>query len=353
MASQLDLESVLRTTVHTAMTITGAPYAALGIVGDHGSLVDFVYEGIGESVAEQVGRLPDGKGLLGLITRVGKTVRIDDVSRHPDAAGFPPHHPIMTTFLGVPVRAGGVVFGNLYLTDKPGGFTEEDESTVEALALIAGSALARARLNERLQRATLAEDRERIAREIHDGVIQELFAVGLTLKAASAHTEETEEVRSRIEEAVDRIDGAMTTLRRYIFDIRQPVRTPVRFDVELRRIADQAAHDVSAEVEVVTSGRFADLPDHVSDNALQFAREAVSNAIRHSGAPRIELRAVRRGDWLSLEVHDEGIGFDPGAVRPGLGLDNLRRRVAEAGGATEIHSAPGTGTTVRADLPLR
>ncbi|MFQ5948746.1 MAG: GAF domain-containing protein, partial [Acidimicrobiia bacterium] len=124
-AGQAGLGDVLRTTVHTATELTGARYGALGVLGEHGTLVDFFHVGVSAETVDAIGRLPEGRGVLGTITRTGKTVRIDDISQHPDSVGFPDHHPHMAEFLGVPVRVGESIFGNLYLADKHGGFTEE------------------------------------------------------------------------------------------------------------------------------------------------------------------------------------------------------------------------------------
>ena len=128
----------------------------------------------------------------------------------------------MTTFLGVPVRAGDSVFGNLYLTEKAGGFTQDDEQLVEALAAIAGSAIASLRLQQKLRRLAVVEDRERIARDLHDAIIQDLFAVGLVLQGLASRMDEPHD-RHDMEEAVERLDSAITELRRFIFDLKPPV----------------------------------------------------------------------------------------------------------------------------------
>ena len=136
-AGQTDLQAILTTTVEIAMDLTGAPHGALGVIGAHGGLVDFVHAGFDPDMAETIGGPPQGRGLLGVISREGRTFRLGHVTDHPESSGVPPHHPTMEAFLGVPVRAGPALFGNLYLTDKEGGFTEEDEALVEALAMIA------------------------------------------------------------------------------------------------------------------------------------------------------------------------------------------------------------------------
>jgi len=150
-AGQVELSGLLRSTVEIARELTGARYAALGVIGEQGGLVDFIFDGMGDE-ADEIDHYPSGSGVLGVITSAGKTVRMDNIADHPDAAGFPKRHPQMTSFLGVPVRLGDRIFGNLYLTDKEGGFTEEDEILVEFLAVTAGSAVSTLRLQERLRR---------------------------------------------------------------------------------------------------------------------------------------------------------------------------------------------------------
>ena len=135
-----DLVDVLNKTVETAMQLTGAQYGAMGVIGEHGTLIEFLHQGMDSEVAAKVGPLPTGKGVLGALIRDAQPIRLDRISEHPDSYGFPDHHPVMDSFLGVPIRLGDQVFGNLYLTEKDGGpFTEDDERVVASLALVAGS----------------------------------------------------------------------------------------------------------------------------------------------------------------------------------------------------------------------
>lgn len=144
----LDLDATLQTIVHTATELVGARYGALGIRGEGHQIVEFVLEGMGEADLGRIGRTPQGIGVLGLLLDDPRPIRLDDISKHPASVGFPPNHPPMHTFLGVPVRIRDEIYGNLYLTEKAGGepFTEEDEVLVEALAAAAGIAIDNARL---------------------------------------------------------------------------------------------------------------------------------------------------------------------------------------------------------------
>jgi GAF domain-containing protein len=146
----LDLDTTLRTIVHTAIDLIDARYGALGVRGHDHELVEFIYEGIDEEMREQIGHLPEGRGVLGVLIDDPKPIRLEHISHHAASVGFPPNHPPMRTFLGVPVRIRDEVFGNLYLTEKAGGqpFSEDDEVLVQALAAAAGIAIDNARLYE-------------------------------------------------------------------------------------------------------------------------------------------------------------------------------------------------------------
>jgi two-component system sensor histidine kinase DevS len=148
--SGLELDDTLRTIVHTAIELVDARYGALGVRGDGHELVEFMYEGIDEATRELIGHLPEGRGVLGVLIDEPKPIRLDDIRQHRASVGFPPNHPPMRTFLGVPVRIRDEVFGNLYLTEKTDGrpFGEDDEVLVEALAAAAGIAIENARLYE-------------------------------------------------------------------------------------------------------------------------------------------------------------------------------------------------------------
>jgi len=191
-SSDLSLDATLRRIVEAARLLVEARYGALGVIAEDGEqLSDFITVGIDPDVVSTVGDSPRGKGILGLIISDPHPLRLPDLTEHPKAYGFPPGHPAMRSFLGVPISVRGRVFGNLYLTEKSAGapFTPEDEGIVLALAGAAGVAIDNARLYEEAQRAqrdrgrlAVYEDRDRIARDLHDLVIQRLFATGLSLQ---------------------------------------------------------------------------------------------------------------------------------------------------------------------------
>jgi signal transduction histidine kinase len=352
-AGQVELAGILRSTVEFAKEITDAKYGALGVIGEHGGLVEFITAGIDDETAREIGAPPRGAGVLGMITSVGKTVRVDDVSAHPVAAGFPDAHPPMESFLGVPIKVGDTVFGNLYLTDKEGGFTEEDEILIEFLAVTAGSAVSTLRLQDRLRRAALLEDRERIARDLHDSIIQDLFAVGLNLQAAAAQVAANpESVRAKIDASIDQLDESIAALRRYIFDLRPPVWARPDLRQALADLVGQlsAPYRASVSLEVSCPGDL--VPRHIADELIATVKEALSNALRHSQGDTIEVRVGCGASQAVMMVSDNGVGFDPAGPGRGFGLSNMANRVAAVGGSFRVDADEGAGTVVRATFPL-
>ena len=346
-----DLAELLTAAAETARETTGAKYAALGVIGEHGTLIEFIHVGIPAEVAEAIGPLPSGRGVLGTLIAEAKTIKLDRIQGHPDSIGFPSHHPPMTTFLGVPVRAGDHVFGNLYLTEKAGGFTDEDEQLVEALAAIAGSAISNVRLQQKLRRLAVVEDRERIARDLHDAIIQDLFAVGLVLQGLASRMEAQRDRRD-MEEAVERLDAAIAGLRRFIFDLKPPAWHDRDLKTELTRLVRQLAEPYRVEARVDVDPDLVRIAGDIVDIATQVVREATSNALRHSESPTVEIKAESGAGFLILTITDRGKGFDPAAESSGMGLTSLRSRAEQAGGDTTIHSRVGHGTTIRVLLPI-
>ena len=287
-------------------------------------------------------------------------MRIPDIEADPRSAGFPPNHPPMHSFLGAPVLALGKVFGNLYLTEKVGApeFSDEDEAALVVLATQAGVAIENARLieetqlaQEELARLELLEERERIAKELHDGVIQSLFAVGMSLQGAAGMVRDAEVAR-RIEGSVEDIDRAIRDLRNYIFGLRPGILADRQLGQALNELATEFEErtevltivSVDEEVASELAGRAADV--------VQLTREALSNIGRHASATSCRISLRRTDGGAELEIDDDGVGFDVDGPSRGMGLENLRARVEGLGGALTIVSITGEGTTVRAALPL-
>jgi signal transduction histidine kinase len=359
LASELGLDAVLLRIVELAVELTDARYGALGVLTpDGGSIEEFITVGITPEQRAALGEPPTGHGLLGALIRDARPLRISDIRSDPRSVGFPPNHPPMTSLLGAPVAGRGEVFGNIYLTDKQSAdaFDEEDERVLVVLATQAAVAVENARLYEEteqkgkdLQRLQVLEERERIGKELHDGVIQSLFAVGMHLQGLAAAS--TDEATTRnLEASVDDIDNAIRDLRNYIFGLRPGILADRQLDDAIRKLCKEfedrssvvAIPDIDAEVA-------AELSSSASD-VIQIVREALSNVERHAGAVtcRVTLRRIDESR-IELSIDDDGAGFD-GRPTTGMGLANLRERVDALGGSFEVRSATNEGTTVVARL---
>ncbi len=342
---EVDLDRVLRRLVSEAKATTGARYAALGVLGSHGVLSDFIYEGIDAETALGIGSPPQGRGVLGTVVREKKTIVVNEISAHPDSFGFPEGHPAMETFLGVPLRAGDTVFGNLYLADKPAGFDESDVLVVEALAVIGGSAINTARLRERLEAVAIVEDRDRIARDLHDSVIQDLFAIGLSLQGLSDRVAE-EAISNVLAQAVDQLHGTVEALRKYIYELRTVDEFRQGLSGQMRDLAERMGNAYPTVITLTMQGDIDAIEARTADEVIKLVTEAVSNALRHSQAEVVTVQANRDSAGLSLKVSDDGLGFALDKVQKGMGLINMRERVHRLGGQLDIESATGVGTTV-------
>jgi signal transduction histidine kinase len=519
LSAELALPVILQRIVDLAVELAGARYGALGVLGPDDTITEFITTGVSQAERAAIGHIPVGRGILGVLIDDATPLRLRELSEDPRSVGFPPNHPPMRSFLGVPVSARGRVFGNLYLTEKQhaeafsddderalvmlaaqagvaienawlyeqvreraerleavreiatailaggdgdavlglvarrartlvradlatlavpagpgellvgaadglgaeellgttfpvegsvsgevartgktvvladaaaddrvrqpalrrGGFgpalfaplavrgqvlgtllvanaaggrplSEADVQLTETFAEQAAVALEYARLQAEAQRLAVLEDRERIAKELHDGVIQALFAVGLGLQGTAALAGDPS-VGRRIGGAVEELDRVIRDLRNYIFGLRPGILADRQLDQALRRLAaeleEKAGVVTVAEVDPQAAAELASRAGEV----VQLAREALSNVGRHAQATTCRLSLYRDGDQVVLEVDDDGRGFDPARPGGGQGLGNLRERASALGGRVEISSQPGAGTRVLVVMP--
>ncbi|MFC4127834.1 GAF domain-containing sensor histidine kinase [Nocardia rhizosphaerae] len=523
--SGLDLDDTLRSIVHTAIELVDAQYGALGVREtdkNSNQLAEFVYEGIDDRTRVLIGDLPRGHGVLGLLIQEPTPIRLKSLSDHASSVGFPPHHPPMRTFLGVPVKVRDEIFGNLYLTEKAGGqeFTEDDEVVVQALAAAAGIAIANARLYEesrvrqqwleatrdvatellaggepnevldlvtqraltltqsactfvalpedpdvpreevtelaviaaagvdaeviigqrltvedsqsvaayRSEKTVLSEwlpynlfshtraqsgpavvvplrvgsevigvlttirpadtqpmdeptttmltafadqaalvlqlsdtqrrmreldvlsDRDRIARGLHDHVIQRLFAVGLSLQG-TVQRARTPEVKDRLMATIDDIQSIVQDIRHSIFDLQSNnTADSSKYRKHLHGIIVDTTADIGLRTTVRLAGPVTVLAPPLSDDVEAVLREAVSNVVRHARASLVAVE-LRVGDEVTIEVADDGIGV-PADLARRSGLSNLAVRAEKAGGSFQLVDRPEGGTILRWTAPL-
>ena len=521
-SSDLELDATLDRIVDAAIQLTGARYGALGVRETDGALASFVHQGIDAESVERIGHLPVGKGVLGVPLQNAPALRLDDLAEHPAAAGFPPHHPPMHAFLGVPITVRGTVFGSLYVThDKPGlTFSDSDETAARVLASAAAVAIDNAQLFERVRESarwtqasreittalvsrsrtptnplhliaaracelteaeqaivlvpesahdaddtvetlvvstavglhaddvigqripvdgstsggvfrsgtpvitesfrhpiqaftdvglrpaivmplcaddsvigviavarneddpafdasylelvsdfashaaialtlasartrerelTVMADRERIAHDLHDHVIQRLFAAGLDLQGTIARSK-APEISDRLGRTVDDLQTTIETIRSTIFDLQSPLAASQDFRMRLQKVIADLTGNRDIATSVRMSGPIGAVTGQLSEHAEAVAAEAISNAVRHSGATHLTV-TVTVGDEFSLDVTDDGHGIPPENER-NSGLANMRRRAQLLGGTCAISSASDGGTTVTWTAPI-
>jgi len=388
LGSEHELEPVLRRIVESATAVVGACYGALGRYDEHGEIQTFVHVGVDAGTVERIGRLPRGRGLLGEVIVADGPIRLDDLGADPRSCGFPPHHPPMRTFLGVPVATGSRRYGNLYLTEKRNGrpFDDEDERLIVTLAAFAAAAienallvaaererasalaeLAAARERERLRQEMLTRvigaqeaERARVARDLHDEIGQGLTSVLLGLRlvetALTGDPPNLDDAHRHSADLHQLATQALRDVRRLAFELRPTVLDDVGLVAALRRlVADVAARrGIVPELAVGgLDGQAARLPGEVETVAYRVVQEALTNAIRHSRGSSVSVVVARSAGRLRVLVEDDGTGFDPAAVpATSLGLRGMRERAALVGGSVTVTSAPAWGTAVVLEVPL-
>ncbi|MFI8964853.1 GAF domain-containing sensor histidine kinase [Streptomyces sp. NPDC053493] len=361
MNRQMEVRDVLKTIVASARELLDAEYAALGVPDDHGGFAQFVVDGVTDEQWRAIGPLPRQHGILAAMLHKAEPERLADVREDPRFEGWPAAHPDMSDFLGLPVRDGDEILAALFLANKrcpkPSascGFTAEDEELLRLLAQHAAIALTNARLYERSRELTIAEERSRLAHELHDAVSQKLFSLRLTAQAAAALVDrdparakgELQQVAELAAEAADELRAAVVELRPAALDEDGLVHT-LRTQIQ---VLDRAH---TARVTFDSPGIRA-LPAAQEEAVLRVAQEALHNALRHSGAQHVTVTLARSGQGARLTVADDGKGFDPATVRRAgrhLGLVSMRDRAGGVGGRLTVTSAPGRGTTIEMEVP--
>jgi signal transduction histidine kinase len=348
--SDASLHDLLQAIVKAAAQLVGARYGAMGVISSNGkTLSQFITYGVDEATRASIGPTPRGEGLLGEIVARARTLRIDDLSTHEMSRGFPANHPAMKNFLGVPVKTGDDhVFGNLYLTDRLNGepFSEEDQILVESFGRAAGLIIDQATIRSHLRELTLSEERERMARDLHDTVIQRLFGVGLALQITLPMIVD-EKVQTRINSAIDELDQTIREIRTTIFEIDQEELDGATLLSRVSTLVDEVGSRLGIRVDLIVSD---DINRKVGSvcarHTTQALREILSNIVRHAHATAILVEITTEGDLLVMTVVDNGVGFTSSAG-PGRGLRNLSARAKELGGTCVIDSGPSRGTMVR------
>lgn len=379
MSRHLDVGQVLQTIVGSARRLLGARYAALGVPDDHGGFAQFVVDGVEEEQWRAIGPLPRQHGVLASMVREGCGQHLADVRDHPDFAGWPKAHPELVDFLGVPILDGDEILGALFLANKdedrpesdhpadrpdtteraadPGGrgFDDRDDQLMRILAAHAAIALSNARLYERSRELTVADERARIAQELHDAVAQKLFSLRLTAQAAATLVDtRPERAREELDEVAELAKQAADEMRAVVVELRPAALAEDGLLATLRSEVDvlHRAHEAHVTFH---ADRVRALPVAQEETVLRVAQEALHNALRHGQARRVSVSLHSHEErGARLRVADDGQGFDVDAVRGQgrrLGLVSMRERAVAVSGTVRVDSTPGQGTVVELEVP--
>lgn len=363
LGSELALPAVLKKIVELACEATGARYGAVGVLGATGQIDHSITFGVTEEQRSAIGNPPVGKGILGALITDASALRLRRIQDDPRSVGFPPNHPPMTSFLGVPIVVRGTIYGNLYLTEKKDAteFAAEDERTAVTLAAQAGVAIENARLFEEAHARLALQERNRLAQELHDSVSQALFSLTLHTRAAQLSFEQrqsigTDKLERHLAELRRLTQGALAEMKALIFELRPEALREEGLVAALRKQADKiVARD---EITVEVSGPHAPvvLSPPMEEELYRWSQEALANAVNHAEATRITIDIQlpdKDEHLLTLEISDDGVGFDPSLSRPGhMGLKTMAARANRLGGTFEVRSAPGAGSTLLVKVPL-
>lgn len=356
-AAELSLDKVLQQIVDAARELADAQYGALGVANASGFFDLFIVSGI---TAEQIQRMdhpPIGMGLLGAVIKNQESMRLPYLSEDARSIGFPKGHPPMNSFLGVPIIGGGESLGNLYLTNKLAAaeFTAADQELVEMLAVHAAVAIQNARLYQQVGRLAVVEERTRIGMDLHDGIIQSIFAVGLTLESAKlALPEAATESQQLLVRAIGSLNDTIRDIRNYILDLR-PRHFQGDLGTGLARLVREFQANTLVEVDLLAPSAIVNgLPTAVARTIFLSTQEALANVARHARASQVQVKVERSETALQLTISDDGQGFDVNSRHHtvGHGLSNMQARAKELEGKFSLDSQPGQGTTVTLQLPL-
>ena len=359
-AANLSVDEVLQKLVDAARELAAARYAALGIPDGTGGFRRFLVAGMTDELIASMGPLPRTHGMLAAMLHQAEPYRTDDIHDDPRFRGWwPRQHPDMRSFLGVPiVGPDNAIIGAFYLTEKEGAdvFDGEDQELIELLAAHASIAITNARLYEQSRELSILSERNRLALELHDVVSQKLFSVMLTAEAAATQLDsDPTAARVQLHRLRELAGESLEELRSLILGLRPPELERDGLEDTLRKEVEMMARthgtDIQLEVEPGLERGGADGERELA--LLRIAHEALHNAVRHARAEHVVVHLAGTDRARTIEVTDDGIGFDPDAAEirsRHLGLTSMEERARELHARLKIRSSPGRGTTVRIEL---
>jgi signal transduction histidine kinase len=367
LVTELDLGVVLQKVVDLSKELVGTRYGALGVLNEDGNAFQqFITSGVTDEVRKEIGHPPKGLGLFRLLLDQGKSIQIDDIASHDNSVGMPAHHPEMRTMVGVPIKVKDKIIGNLYLADKIDPFQPENDDMImfddedlrilEMFATQAAIAIENARLYRQVQQLAVLEERQRFGMDLHDGVIQSIYAVGLMLEDIQRRVRsEPDEAKEVITDAIRSLNTAISDIRNYILDLRPQHfqgRNIVQGVEELARaLRANTFMDVYVEIKDVHSQSFS--PEQTVE-ILHIAQEALANVQKHAQATEVDISLRVEGRTMILEILDNGISIRPMDLQRtrGNGLNNMQDRAAALNGEIIISPRIEGGTQVKLSVPM-
>ena len=357
LVKDISLDHLLERIAQVACEQAEARYAALGVLDEHGKLVKFISVGMSDAEIKRIPHPPVGRGLIGELMDADLPLRVPVIREHPRSVGFPLNHPEMVSFLGVPILAGSRQLGQIYLTEKIGApeFTSDDEKIIQMLAAYAVAAIQNAQLHENTRRLAVLEERERIGMDLHDGIIQAIYGVGLSLESALHSIEENpNDAKERVQRSIGGLNQAIRDLRAYIMDLRPRQLGNNGLMSGIKSLISEFRANSLAMVNL--SGLENELLEMPQSNSLALFRicqEALANVAKHAKAQNVEISIWSTDDRVLMEIHDDGRGFEIEKMSTtiGHGLANMQTRAHSAGGDIDISSAVEEGTTILAWVP--
>jgi signal transduction histidine kinase len=358
-AAELSLDAVLNKVVERARTLVGARYGALSVVNADGSIQTFITSGVSAEVRARIGPPPVGHGLLGVVLNEGERLRLPNIGNDPRSYGFPPNHPVMRSLLAVPISCKGPFVGNLYLSEKHDGglFTPSDEETLERFAVQAAIAIDNAHLHRQVADLAVAQERLRIAHEMHDGIAQVLGYVNTKVQAATEYLrrDKTEEGLVQLRELATAAREAYGDVREAIVDLRTLPGPERSFEEVLREYIDRWKDQSAVNTKLAIDPDLI-IPSGVELQLVRIIQESLTNVRKHAKATTATVELRREDGKLLLMVNDDGTGFAQAGrsrtVFPRFGLATMRERAESVGGTFSVESTPGAGTSIRVEVPL-
>jgi signal transduction histidine kinase len=366
--TELDLGVVLQKVVDLSRELVTSRFGALGVINEDGKgFEQFITSGISPEERRAIGAGPIGKGIFGVLIDEGKPIILNDVKSHESHSGFPENHPHMESLLGVPIKTKGKVIGDLYLADKVAPhdkssnrsvpFTKEDQKILEMFATQAAIAIDNAKLYRQIQQLAILEERQRFGMDLHDGVIQSIYAVGLMLEDIQRRMDDDIlGSKEGISTAIRSLNTAISDIRNYILDLRPQHfqgRNILQGIEELTRaLRANTFMNVHVDIKNVDPSK---LNPERTVEILHIAQEALSNVQKHARASDVDIIVEMLDKELRLNILDNGISIKPSEIMSsnGNGLTNMRERTAALDGEIVITPREIGGTEVSLSIPIR